>query len=188
MYAPYHGVDIYVRGDVAEFWAYAFIPLVFYSLWKVYKNSNWIFLIIVSLGYAGVILSHNLTAMMVTPFLLFYILFLSVISYKQKRRNTIFYLLLSLIFGALISSFYWLPALSEMKYTNVLSQIGGGANFLDHFVCLPQLWLSPWGYGGSAPGCVDGLSFMIGKLHILVSIIVFILTMILLVRNAIKKT
>ena len=58
--------------------------LFFYSLWKVYKNSNWIFLIIVSLGYAGVILSHNLTAMMVTPFLLFYILFLSVISYKQK--------------------------------------------------------------------------------------------------------
>ena len=187
MYAPYHGVDIYVRGDVSEFWAYAFIPLVFYSLWKVYKNSNWIFLIIASLGYAGVILSHNLTAMMVTPFLLFYMLFLGVISYKQKRRNTIFYLFLSLIFGVLISSFYWLPALSEMRYTNVLSQIGGGANFLDHFVCLPQLWSSPWGYGGSASGCVDGLSFMIGKLHILVSIIVFILAMILLVRKRNKE-
>ena len=29
MYAPYHALDIYVRGDVAEFWAFAFMPLVF---------------------------------------------------------------------------------------------------------------------------------------------------------------
>ena len=40
---------------------------------------------------------------------------------------------------------------------------------------------------GALPGCVDGLSFMIGKLHILVSIIVFILTMILLVRKRNKE-
>lgn len=187
VYAPYHALDIYVRGDVSEFWAYSFIPLVFYALWKVYKNNNWGFLIIASLGYAGVILSHNLTAMMITPFLFFYILLLGIISYKQKRRNTIFYLFLSLIFGVLISSFYWLPALAEMKYSNVLSQIGGGASFLNHFVCLSQLWSSPWGYGGSVVGCIDGLSFMIGKLHILVSIIVFILTMILLVRRNYKE-
>jgi hypothetical protein len=74
-----------------------------------------------------------------------------------------------------------------MKNTNVLSQIGGGANFLDHFVCFPQLWSSSWGYGGSAVGCVDGLSFMIGKLHILVSIVVFILSIALLTKFFLKE-
>ena len=170
VYAPYHALDIYVRGDVSEFWAYAFIPLVFYGLWKIYKSKSWFFVILSSLGYAGVILSHNLTAMMITPFLLLYILFLAVASYRKKQQKTIVYLLSGAIFGVVISCFYWLPALSEMKYTNVLSLIGGGANFPDHFVCAIQLWSSPWAYGGSAPGCTDGFSFMIGKLHILVSI------------------
>ncbi len=169
VYAPYHALDIYVRGDVSEFWAYAFIPLVFYGLWKIYKKKSWVFVIISSLGYAGVILSHNLTAFMITPFLLLYILILSISSYKKKNIGTIYYLFYGLFLGVIISCFYWLPALLEMKNTNVLSQIGGGSNFLDHFVCLSQLWTSSWAYGGSTSGCVDGLSFMIGKLHILIS-------------------
>src|ERR1035437_6316637 len=166
VYAPYHALDIYVRGDVSEFWAYAFIPLVFYGLWKIYKNKSWFYVSVSSVGYAGIILSHNLTAMMVTPFLLLYILLLAVASYRKKQKKAIIYLLSGAIFGVIISCFYWLPALLEMKNTNVLSTIGGGANFVDHFVCINQLWSSPWGYGGSAPGCIDGLSFMIGKLYI----------------------
>nr|MBI5455866.1 glycosyltransferase family 39 protein [Candidatus Levybacteria bacterium] len=170
VYAPYHALDIYVRGDVSEFWAYAFIPLVFYGLWKIYKKKSWLFVIISSLGYAGIITSHNLTAMMITPFLLLYILFLSLALYKKKQKSSITYLLCGVFLGVIVSCFYWFPALSEMKYTNVLSQIGGGSNFSDHFVCVSQLWTSQWAYGGSTLGCVDGLSFMIGKLHILISI------------------
>jgi len=170
VYSPYHALDVYVRGDVSEFWAYAFIPLVFYGLWKIYKNKSWFFVIVSSLGYAGIILSHNLTAMMVTPFLLIYVLLLAISSYRKKQKKTIAYLFCGIFFGIAISCFYWLPALTEMESTNVLSLIGGGSNFLDHFVCVNQLWSSPWAYGGSAPGCIDGLSFMLGKLHVLVSI------------------
>lgn len=166
-YAPYHAVDIYVRGDVAEFWAYAFIPLSFYGLIKVYKNPKWKYVAVGALGFAGVILSHNLTALMVTPFLLIVCLLFIILSRKETRLRTTCYLLLTVILGLVLSAFYWLPALSEMKYTNVLSQIGGGADFRDHFVCFEQLWTSPWGFGGSAKNCIDGMSFMIGKLHIL---------------------
>lgn len=126
-------------------------------------------MIISSLGYAGVILSHNLTALMVTPFLAIYVLLLAISAYRKKQKKTVIYLFYGMVFGIVISCFYWLPALTEMGSTNVLSVIGGGSNFLDHFVCVNQLWSSPWAYGGSAPGCVDGLSFMLGKLHILVS-------------------
>lgn len=59
-----------------------------------------------------------------------------------------------------------MPAFFEMRFTGVAQTIGSTANYKDHFVCLSQFWYSPWGFGGSAPGCVDGMSYMVGKLHI----------------------
>ena len=171
VYAPYHALDIYVRGDVAEFWAYAFVPLIFYGLYKIYndyklyKKSRWKWVVVGALGYTGVILSHNLTAMMVTPFLIIVTLLYCYIAYRKRNIHTTYYLILATVLGLILSAFYWVPALLELKYTNVLSQIGGGADFRDHFVCIQQLWSSPWGFGGSTKGCVDGMSFMIGKLH-----------------------
>jgi uncharacterized membrane protein len=166
VFIPYHAVDIFVRGDVAEFWAYAFIPLVFYALLKIHRTGNFRFIVIGAFSYAALIVSHNLTALMVTPFILIFMILLF-LGNKKSGKN----LLITLILGLLVSSFYWLPALLEINYTNVLSQVGGGADYKDHFVCLNQLWSSPWGFGGSAKGCVDGLSFMIGKLHILILLV-----------------
>jgi uncharacterized membrane protein len=177
MYAPYHAVDVYVRGDVAEFWAYAFIPLVFLGLWKIYKEKKWRYVILAAVAFALIIISHNLTAMMVLPFL---VLFTAYLFFKAKKRKVTLYLLVAFIIGILLSAFYWLPAILEMQYTNVSSLIGGGSNFRDHFVCLNQLWTSPWGYGGSAKGCVDGLSLMIGKYHVLFSSFLFIFALVAL--------
>lgn len=177
LYAPYHALNIYVRGDVAEFWAYAFIPLAFLGFYK--QN-----ILLGIIGFAGLILSHNLTAMMVTPFLLIVVAINFYDDFKQKKSLILNSSSLILVFGLAISAFYWIPALAEMKYTNVLSIIGGGADFRDHFVCANQLWSSPWGFGGSVPGCIDGLSFKIGKLHILVSVAGFILAVCL---NKIRK-
>ena len=144
VYAPYHALDIYVRGDVAEFWAYSFIPLTFWGFYKVFKDPKWKWVIVGSLGYASVIISHNLTAMMVTPFLAIVTLLYCYIAYKKKKILNTYYLILTTILGLMLSAFYWLPALLEMKNTNVLSQIGGGADFRDHFVCINQIWESNW--------------------------------------------
>lgn len=164
VYAPFHTVDIYVRGDVAEFWAYAFIPLAFLGIYK--RN-----IMIGSIGFAAIILSHNLTALMITPFLAIAILLNCYIVPKGKKLLILYHSSLILFLGLALSAFYWIPALLEMRNTNVLSQIEGGADFRDHFVCLPQLWDSLWGFGGSTPTCIDGLSFKIGKLHILGSLL-----------------
>ena len=204
VYAPYHAVDIYVRGDVAEFYAYAFIPLIFLGFYKVFQclrsdgyhtdNSKFKvqnaklklkiqkFGIIGSLGFAGIILSHNLTALMTVPFLIAFCLAFIIFSKKETRMLNVLHLTLYIFLGLAISAFYWIPALAEMKNTNILSQIGGGADFRDHFVCIEQLWTSSWGFGGSTRGCVDGMSFAIGKLHI-----VFVLsTMLILIYLKLK--
>ena len=167
MYAPYHGVNIFVRGAVAEFFAYGFIPLMFYGLYLIYKEKRFRYVVIAAISYALIIISHNLTALMITPFALLFALFL-----VFKDKSNIHRFIISFVLGLALSSFYFIPALLEMNYTNVLSQVGGGLDFRDHFVCLSQFWTSQWGYGGSAKGCVDGLSFMIGKSHLILSLIV----------------
>jgi hypothetical protein len=184
VYAPYHAVNIYVRGAVAELWAYAIVPFAFLGIYKVFtilekdtKNKTrksflqisqqaWIWVGISAISYAAIIISHNLTALMITPFLFLFAIILFAITLKKKMKNG-YYILISLFIGIIISAFYWLPATLEMQYTNVLSVVGGGSDYKDHFVCVSQLWNSPWGYAGSAPGCMDGLSFKLGKLHIL---------------------
>ncbi len=188
LYAPYHAVDIYVRGDVAEFWAYAFIPLAFLAFYKVYKNKGsfrWV--VAGAFSYAGIILSHNLTAMMITPFILIALLLYCYIAVKKKELYAIRYPLYAFALGLCLSAFYFIPALSEQKYTNVLSQIGGGADFKDHFVCPLQLWQSQWGFGGSGPGCFDGVSFMIGKIHLLSALAALVIAAALIFRKKIKR-
>lgn len=187
VYAPYHAVNLYVRGAVGELWAYGFIPLIFLSLYKIFtiapanhrgiadsnlnlkdQNFLWGWTMIGALCLAAVILSHNLTAMMVAPFIVFILISYCLITYiKYHNSNITYYLIFTIFLGLVLSAFYWLPALTEMRYTNVASQIGGKADYRLHFVCINQLWDSPWGFGGSAPGCVDGLSFRLGKIHIL---------------------
>jgi hypothetical protein len=175
LFAPYHALNVYVRGDIGEVYAYLFAPIIFYAIWKFYKTSKYSFIVIGALAYCGLIISHNLSAMMLSPFILFVVIILAIL----KRKYSIF---LIPLLGIMISSFYFIPALSEIKYTNLMSAIGGTADFHDHFVCPIQLWSSPWMFGGSSKGCIDGLSFRLGKLHF-----IFVVTAILFALWYFKK-
>src|SRR3990172_12075804 len=39
-YAPYHSVDVYVRGALAEFWSFVFIPAIFWAVHRISKNNS----------------------------------------------------------------------------------------------------------------------------------------------------
>lgn len=182
IYAPYHSVNSYVRGAISELWAYAFIPLAAFGFYKLYEALAgkkkaphiWKYLTVSALGFAGIILSHNLTALMVTPFLVALLIVLSVLLGRKGLLKKVPYLLLAFVLGLSLSAFYFLPALLEMKYTDIGSVLGGGSDFRNHFVCPIQFWYSPWGFGGSEPGCLDGISLQLGKPHILLTLLAFL--------------
>ncbi len=75
--APFHMVNVYVRGDsLAEFWAMAFYPLVLLAADGVLAASpgqRWRRVALFALAYAALILSHNISALIFTPFLLLYL-------------------------------------------------------------------------------------------------------------------
>ncbi|MEK7065599.1 MAG: hypothetical protein AAB961_01275, partial [Patescibacteria group bacterium] len=160
LYAPYHAVQIYVRGAVGEFWVLVFLPLILLGLSK--RN-----VIIGSVGLAGAILSHTILGYVTTLVLLAGIGMYGFWVLVRRSSPTLLQSLLTILaMGLGLSMFFWLPAFAEMGYTEIAGQIGPTAYWGDHFVCISQLWHSNWGFGGSIPGCIDGVSFKLGKVHI----------------------
>jgi len=157
-------LDLFVRGAFSEYLALAIIPWLWYFLFKFFtkpKNKKvWLGFIIVTSLF---ILSHNLYLIMFLYFLpLFTILFFK----HQSKKSVAGNLFLAAILTLLLTALFWLPLLVRIKDIVVLNQ-AQKTNFADHFVFLTQLWSSPWGFGGSAPGQEDGMSFALGKINIL---------------------
>jgi hypothetical protein len=168
VYAPYHAVQAYVRGSVGELWAYAFLPLVVYGYLARNKRHRARAVIVGALGISGVVLSHTVFGYLlgaVAAIVLILNTFYAVRNREFVADALRTYLMTVIGFG--LSAFFWLPAFFEKRYTGVEGFMWDRVNAADHFLCPLQLWSSEWGFGGSAPGCTDGMSFMAGKLHIL---------------------
>ncbi len=142
-YAPYRFVELYVRGDIGENLAFAFIPFVLYFLYKLYKKNDYKFTILGGLSLALLILSHNAISLMFTPFIIIYGLFLIYLS--KNRKSLIINLSSLIILGFALSMFFWVPALFEGKYTlrNIVTK-GGYSN---NFVPFVNLIYGKWSYG-----------------------------------------
>jgi len=169
-YFPYRAVQIYVRGSIGELWAISFFPLLFYALFRITRKGGKFGVLIGILSLSAVILSHTVFGYIATGSIVFVAVAVCIISYvrNSKKLRTVGLSFLTVCILSLgITAFFWLPALTEMSYTNVYKVIGTSADYRDHFICLPQLWDSLWGFGGSAPGCLDGMSFKLGKLQII---------------------
>ena len=172
-FASYHAVDVYVRGAFAESFAFVFIPLIFWAIYRLARGIHWRYILIGACATGGLILSHNLITIMVLPFLGVWVLYAFYISKNRIRFLKWGLLLLGLGFS--LTTYFWLPSYVEKDYTlvNILTQ--ELANYSLHFVCVHQLWDSPWGYGGSIMGCHDGISYEIGKVQLVMSFVAFLL-------------
>ncbi|MEW6231552.1 MAG: hypothetical protein AB1566_04445, partial [Chloroflexota bacterium] len=84
IYVPYHLVDSYVRADLGEFTAFAFFPLVVFGFRRLVEADDgrdrvtWI--AISALAYGGLILTHMIAALIFTPLLGSYVLFISLLA------------------------------------------------------------------------------------------------------------
>jgi len=165
-YFFYHGVNAYVRGALAEFFAMSILPLVFLSLFKLFKNINFKNSLFFGLCLALIILTHQLIALPLVFFLFFY--FFYYLLQCVNRLKLIKYLSIGSLFGLGISAFYWLPLLVEKNYTFLNQELG---DYKLHYVDPAQFWYSPWGFGASVAGVGDGMTFQLGKITLLLILI-----------------
>lgn len=183
MLVPYRALDVYVRGALAESFAFVWLPLILWSFFKLSKTHDKVYLILSAFFLSFLMITHNLIFLPFMLILPFYLLFLILTS--SDRKKSVVNCLSSIVHAFGLSAFFWLPALLEKKFTLVDSLLLSNlADYRIHFVYPQQLWNWTWGFGGSAEGLADGISFKIGKLHILTSVAALIISVIIWIKKS----
>ncbi len=169
-YFFYHGVTAHVRGAFAEFFTLSILPFLFLSFIEIFKkptirNALWC-----GFSLALLILCHPLIAFPSVLFTAAFFLFLWLQTEEAKRGRFTFIFALAMAIGLSLSAFFWLPSMVERKFTYVDNILTTElASYAIHFVQPIQFLQSNWGYGGSGPGLDDGVTFQLGKVHLLLA-------------------
>jgi uncharacterized membrane protein len=151
VYAPYvHFVDPHARGDLAEAFSLALIPLSFWMLDRLTRQATSGRWLAAALAVSAVVTTHNLMAMVTVAMLLAWLLWLNLVEPAGSRppatgRRLAF---LALLVGVGMAAFFWLPVALEQGAVNLSNLIGDGSHFdfRNHFLELgtllaPSAWL-----------------------------------------------
>lgn len=168
-YAPYHALDFYVRGAMGEMWALMLFPAIFWSLCKLEEKTNIGNLLLSTFFLGSLLISHNLSLMIFSPFILIWVILLF---FKRQAKKFLLFSFLSLILAILFSSFYLFPMVMEKNLVHVDTTTSGYFSYTEHFKGIRKLFVERfWGWGASVRevpgGEKDGISFQIGWVHLL---------------------
>lgn len=173
IWAPYHGLDIFVRGAMNESWAFVFFPLLLLTSYKIISEDKRRFswAVYFALTTAGILLTHNLMVLIFLPILAAWV-FMSIVSLGKAKG--IIHLLFGGMTGISLAAFFTLPMLFEQNYVKLDMLTKGYFDFRGHFVSVGQMLFSRfWGGGSSEFGTVnDGMGFSVGQIHWILSLIV----------------
>jgi hypothetical protein len=178
LYAPYHLVDLHFRADIGEIVAFVFLPLLFLTIRLLYEKQTFLYGLFVAVVFSLLILSHPAISISSLPLIAVYLFYLSM----QKNKYAIRFLLRALIaffIGILLTAFYWLPILTEVKFTSAATY---GYNIL--FPHISEFIFSPYLGGLLFQGHKGELSFTLGYTQLIILMIIpFILIKKMLTKN-----
>ena len=132
-YFPYHLADTHLRGALAEAFAFVFLPLCLWAMHKLMTGGRARYIILLSVSFAGLIVTHNLTALIFTPVLVGYMVLLWFVT---RRHRTVPLALTSFLIVAGLDAFYWLPVLSETRWVGLAAALGS-PGYQRHLAPLP---------------------------------------------------
>ncbi|MCD2502891.1 hypothetical protein LQE93_14055 [Clostridium sp. NSJ-145] len=109
--SSYRMVDVYIRAAIGEVIAFIFLPLVVLGIYEIiYRDKKkWY---IITIGFSGLILSHNISAVIMGGFTTLIL----IINIKRiiKEPNRLGYLFLAAITTILIVSFFVFPMIEQI--------------------------------------------------------------------------
>lgn len=160
--APYRALNLFVRGAISESWAMMVLPTILLgtvlTLEKEKHGKWWLLASLLVL-----FLSHNISTLLFLPFSLFFAVGYWLLI-KKGRGSLIVLAELAGTYLVSISlaAFYLIPAVLEKKFVQIQTLTSDYYQYTNHFLYLRQFLQPFWGYGGSAWGPDDGLSFFLG--------------------------
>lgn len=188
MVMPYRLVDIYVRAGLAESVAYVWVPLVLWGTWATLHRPRLANVLGLALAYAALLFTHPLTVLLLTLILVFYVAFLALARLKDEvpprrwTRESILPLFghlghilvptaFALVLGLGLSAVFGLPAMTENRFVRLDQWYGGRYTWGGDFVEFFQLFSPRWGMGASVPGPDDQVSFQLGAVPVVLSLV-----------------
>lgn len=165
---PFLISQVFVRGGVGEVAFVSLFPWVLWSIHRLFTNTHHVRNNQLILAVVGglLALTHNVLFIFCLPLLLIVCLWLS-----RLHWSRLWSLVIPSLFVILLSAFFWIPALLE-KSMVVLDDAPITLQFTDHFLYFNQLFSGSWSYGFSRPGPVDGLSFNLSIIELVLLIII----------------
>ncbi|PID85106.1 MAG: hypothetical protein CSB13_09715, partial [Chloroflexi bacterium] len=156
LYAPYILYNVYHRAALAELWGLAWLVMVLWAVNKIMHEQRlklkrarapFIFklqsLILIAVFYALLILSHNITAMIGTVFIVSYAVLLLASSQKFIIQRLAF-ILPGLLLGLGLSAFFWLPAFFERGLVQIENLTAtAGFTYVNHFLAWTDILARP---------------------------------------------
>ncbi|MBI5649195.1 MAG: hypothetical protein HZC40_01920 [Chloroflexi bacterium] len=176
VYVPYHLVDLYVRAAQAELVSFIFPPLIFWAFHRLAETRAARDLAFAALAYAGLLLSHISMAVIFTPIIGLYLLFLLVQLTNYQLRFTNYVLRFTLYAGGAIllalgiAAIFLLPVLFEQRYLKSDALIGGFFDYRKHFLSVAQLFSPFWGYGYAGENGNDQFSLQLGLIPVMLAL------------------
>lgn len=173
IWAPYHAVDVYVRGAMNESWALVWFPLILWSSYRLINYAQFRYIVILALSFFALFTSHNLMVLIFSPFFAGWVLIWLL---KVRSWFTLPQLIISGVWSFGLAAFFTLPVFLEQKLVHVETLVQGYYEYIAHFASANQILFSRfWDYGPSVWQAKDDrMSFQIGHLHWVLPI--FILT------------
>jgi len=111
-FAPFHLIDLNVRGDTGEGLALTFLPLILFYITRLFQskeNTRWI--VPIAIATTLMILSHSTIGLMLFAVSVLFVLILAPSHIKR------IYAWSGLGLGVLFTTFFWLPIMMERKFT-----------------------------------------------------------------------
>jgi len=140
--SPYMLLNLYVRGDVGELFALAWVPIVFYLFDCMLKQRTYTSIIYVAASWATLILLHNIVAFLFSFIFVFYLI---AVMQGKKIATGVFIICGTSFLALLLSFFFWFPALWELRYIGPLTE--SSVSFFRHFLSFPNIVTASWGFG-----------------------------------------
>ena len=138
---PYVLLDALRRGNMPESVALAVLPWLFLTMRRLIRDGGMGSFIVSSLLLSGLFLSHNISSLLLAPFLGLYTVLLSVIYRRRKHWPRAF---LAVGLAALVAAWFLLPALFEQDFVQLhLSRTTRNNDFHFNFVTWREMLLTP---------------------------------------------
>ena len=85
LFAPYHVVDLYVRGAMPEFLAFAFPPFILWGIHQIFSTRRAFYIPLTTLAYGAMLLTHVQMTVLFSPVIAGYML---VLWWTERRQTT----------------------------------------------------------------------------------------------------